>query len=569
MADDLNVSLVLKLVHKATRPMRDVMGRLKKTDMEMTERAAARNRAIARGGAAAATGLIAIGGAAIREAMQIKTAMADVAKALDMDTSGIKELSDGVLELSTNSPMAAEEIAALVTAAAEAKLVDSALPDDEERQALLEFAEAAAQIGVAFDLTANQAAAFQEAAITRMGLSRDEALDLADAVNQVSKNAGAKAREIADVIGRFGSVAGQAGLAAEEIAALSGAFVQAASSPETAATAMNNFFKPLTKGEAATKSEAAALRELGFEATELAERMQVDAKGAIEDVLRAIDRLEDSKRLSTLNQLFDGESVGVIAGLVTNIEEVPRLFDVVAERGQYAGSALEEYAIKSETTAANLRRTMNNISALMAKLGEELLPAVNAGLDSVIWAHEAVDRAGDATKAWIADLRAEFEGLSLYEAGVKIVESQGAGMWSVLTGMVAEIKAKLAEIVPGWMQRAWTWASGDGDAAAGASAPPGRALGGPVRAGVAYEWQEAGREMFVPATDGRVMSNREVRTLERQGAAARNVTFNASFNITAAPGMSAREVAETVERRLRRFATENVGLELHDGGLYA
>jgi TP901 family phage tail tape measure protein len=569
MADDLNVSLVLKLVHKATRPMRDVMGRLKKTDMEMTERAAARNRAIARGGAAAATGLIAIGGAAIREAMQIETAMADVAKALDMDTSGIKELSDGVLELSTNSPMAAEEIAALVTAAAEAKLVDSALPDDEERQALLEFAEAAAQIGVAFDLTANQAAAFQEAAITRMGLSRDEALDLADAVNQVSKNAGAKAREIADVIGRFGSVAGQAGLAAEEIAALSGAFVQAASSPKTAATAMNNFFKPLTKGEAATKSEAAALRELGFEATELAERMQVDAKGAIEDVLRAIDRLEDSKRLSTLNQLFDGESVGVIAGLVTNIEEVPRLFDVVAERGQYAGSALEEYAIKSETTAANLRRTMNNISALMAKLGEELLPAVNAGLDSVIWALEAVDRAGDATKAWIADLRAEFEGLSLYEAGVKIVESQGAGMWSVLTGMVAEIKAKLAEIVPGWMQRAWTWASGDGDAAAGASAPPGRALGGPVRAGVAYEWQEEGREMFVPATDGRVMSNREVRTLERQGAAVRNVTFNASFNITAAPGMSAREVAETVERRLRRFATENVGLELHDGGLYA
>jgi TP901 family phage tail tape measure protein len=568
MADDLNVSLVLKLVHKATRPMRDVMGRLKKTDMEMTERAAARNRAIARGGAAAATGLIAIGGAAIREAMQIETAMADVAKALDMDTSGIKELSDGVLELSTNSPMAAEEIAALVTAAAEAKLVDSALPD-EERQALLEFAEAAAQIGVAFDLTANQAAAFQEAAITRMGLSRDEALDLADAVNQVSKNVGAKAREIADVIGRFGSVAGQAGLAAEEIAALSGAFVQAASSPKTAATAMNNFFKPLTKGEAATKSEAAALRELGFEATELAERMQVDAKGAIEDVLRAIDRLEDSKRLSTLNQLFDGESVGVIADLVTNIEEVPRLFDVVAERGQYAGSALEEYAIKSETTAANLRRTMNNISALMAKLGEELLPAVNAGLDSVIWALEAVDRAGDATKAWIADLRAEFEGLSLYEAGVKIVESLGAGMWSVLTGMVAEIKAKLAEIVPGWMQRAWTWASGDGDAAAGASAPPGRALGGPVRAGVAYEWQEAGREMFVPATDGRVMSNREVRTLERQGAAARNVTFNASFNITAAPGMSAREVAETVERRLRRFATENVGLELHDGGLYA
>lgn len=265
----------------------------------------------------------------------------------------------------------------------------------------------------------------------------------------------------------------------------------------------------MTKGEAATRSEAAALAQLGFSATELAERMQVDAKGAIEDVLRALDGLEDAKRLSVLNQLFDGEGVGVIAGLVTNIEEVPRLFDVAAERGAFAGSALEEYAIKSATTAANLRRTMNNISALMATLGEELLPAVNAGLEKVIRALDAVDEAGDATRAWIDGLRAEFEGLSLYDAGVKIIESLGAGMWSVLTAMVAEIKAHLSDIMPDWMQRAWSWA-GRGD---DGSAAPGRALGGPARAGIAYQWQEEGRELFVPATDGRVMSAPEVRRM--------------------------------------------------------
>ena len=74
----------------------------------------------------------------------------------------------------------------------------------------------------------------------------------------------------------------------------------------------------------------------------------------------------------------------VIAGLVTNIEEVPRLFDVVAECSAYAGSAMGEYAIKSETTAANFRRTMNNLSALMAMIGEKLLPAVNKFLGMTI-----------------------------------------------------------------------------------------------------------------------------------------------------------------------------------------
>jgi hypothetical protein len=208
---------------------------------------------------------------------------------------------------------------------------------------------------------------------------------------------------------------------------------------------------------------------------------------------------------------------------------------------------------------------MNNISALMAKLGEVLLPAVNKLFEMTIEVIEGLEEVVTTALRWTKDFTSQFEGFSLYDAGVKIIESLGAGMWSVLTGMVDEIQAKLAGIVPDWMQRAWSWASGGDETPASTGSPAKRALGGPVRAGIAYQWQEEGRELFVPAMDGRVVSNRDVRASAVRVAPE---TFHATFNIAASPGMSPRDVAEAVERRMRRFAEETT-LALHDRGLYA
>lgn len=120
------------------------------------------------------------------------------------------------------------------------------------------------------------------------------------------------------------------------------------------------------------------------------------------------------------------------------------------------------------------------------------------------------------------------------------------------------------------------------------STVPARALGGPVRAGMAYQWQEEGRELFVPRVDGNVISNRQLRAMQAMaeapagirvsmaGAATRQGNTTATSNrmdiggitINAAPGMSPADIARAVRRELQDMARAR-GFALNDGVDYA
>jgi hypothetical protein len=157
--------------------------------------------------------------------------------------------------------------------------------------------------------------------------------------------------------------------------------------------------------------------------------------------------------------------------------------------------------------------------------------------------------------------------LDLFDKGAAMISSLKDGIWSVLVGMVEAIKAKLQSIVPGWMIDAWNWVKGDEPAATGAETAPagGRALGGPVRAGQIYRWMEQGEELFSPAVDGHVISNRDVRAM-RKGGTTRQINLG-GIVINAAPGQSPRDIAREVLREVERKMS--AAAPLHDGGDYA
>ncbi|MDQ7775150.1 MAG: tape measure protein [Paracoccus aminovorans] len=118
---------------------------------------------------------------------------------------------------------------------------------------------------------------------------------------------------------------------------------------------------------------------------------------------------------------------------------------------------------------------------------------------------------------------------------------------------------------------------------------PARALGGPVRAGQIYRWQEEGHELFVPRSDGQVISNRQLRAMQAMaeaptslrivqatprsaaagGASGRHMRLDlGGITINAAPGMDPRAVARAVRREIEALTRER-GFALHDGGDYA
>lgn len=181
----------------------------------------------------------------------------------------------------------------------------------------------------------------------------------------------------------------------------------------------------------------------------------------------------------------------------------------------------------------------------------------------------ALDGAVALAKYVLDKLTTAFD-LNLFDKGAAMIMSLKDGAWSVLTGMVDAIKAKLSGIVPDWMIDAWNWVKGEDAPQAGSApaTPPGRALGGPVRAGQIYRWMEEGAEMFSPQVDGSVISTRELRGLRAPGGGGGGRSLSiGEISIHAAPGQSPEEIARAVWRRIEEKMRE--GSALHDGGAYA
>lgn len=303
--------------------------------------------------------------APIRTAVAFESTMADVNKVLDLSQTEFSATRKQILDMSSRMPMAASQIGAIMTSAGQSGVA---------RHELQQFTETAIKMGVAFDIAGDQAGQMLANWRAGMKLSQGEAEALADTVNYLSNNLNATAPAIGQVIQRMGAVAMTAGLTEMQVAGLSAALLSSGASPEIAGTALKNLTAALTRGEAATKAQKEAFTELGFSATELSERMQEDAEGTIRDVFQALSELPEAMRPGLLSEIFGQESVGAIAPLLSNLEQLDKAFALASDTGSQAGSMLKEYQTRSKTTAHQIQLMQNNMTRLGITVGSVLLP---------------------------------------------------------------------------------------------------------------------------------------------------------------------------------------------------
>lgn len=305
----------------------------------------------------------------ISKAVEFESSMADVAKVVNFTSeTELKGMQSTILDMSTKIPMAADGIAAIIASAAQSGIA---------KDNLAEFAEQAAKMGVAFDLTGDQAGKMMADWKAGMGLTLQQTYELADAVNHLSNNMNATAPALGEVLQRAGSLGMVAGALQTEVAALGSAFLSAGASPEIAATSLKNFTSALTLGTAMTEKQAQAFKSLGFDAEELAKRMQVDAKGAIIDVLKALSEVPKYAQGAMLTEMFGKESLGSIAPLLKNMGLLTQAFDLVADKSTYLGSMQAEFEARSKTVANAVQLLQNKIRKLGIIIGTYLLPAVS------------------------------------------------------------------------------------------------------------------------------------------------------------------------------------------------
>lgn len=306
----------------------------------------------------------------IQSAIEFESVMADVRKVVDFDTpQQFKEMSNDILKLSQEIPVSASGLAQIMASAGQAGIA---------RNELVAFTRDAAKMGVAFDITADQAGDMMAKWRTAFKMGQDQVVELADKVNYLGNKTAASAPAIADVVTRIGPLGSVGGVASGEIAAMGASIVGSGIASEVAATGIKNLVLGLTAGTAATKKQRGAFAELGLDAGQVAAGMQKDAKGTILMVLDSISKLDKVQQAAVLKNLFGKESIGAIAPLLANLDNLKRNMDLVSKPG-YEGSMEKEYEERAKTTANAIQLLKNAMSSLAVTLGSSLLPYLAQG----------------------------------------------------------------------------------------------------------------------------------------------------------------------------------------------
>lgn len=319
--------------------------------------------------------------ASVKNAISYESSMADVAKVVDglKDDNGnltaqYYEMSDALLELSTRIPMTAEELTQIAAAAGQSGIA---------RKEIVGFAEDAAKMGVAFDTTADQAGTWMAQWRTAFKMNQKEVTTLADQINYLGNVSGANALQLSSIVTAVGGLGDIGGLSAAQIAAIGDTMASVGAGEDVAATSIAKMITTMTAGSAATEKQSKVLKKLGIDATDLANRMQTDAQGAIIDFMEALQKLPKAEQTAALKNYFGQESIKPISALYTNLDELKKHFNQVADASLYAGSMEDEYASRSATTENSIQLAKNALMRLSITYGQMFVPYVKLAADKV------------------------------------------------------------------------------------------------------------------------------------------------------------------------------------------
>ncbi|MDQ7091747.1 MAG: phage tail tape measure protein [Methylococcales bacterium] len=310
----------------------------------------------------------------IKKAIEFESVMADVGKVVNFDgKADFDAMGQSILKMSTEIPMAAQGLGDIMAAAGQAGIA---------KNELLRFTEDAAKMGVAFDMSGEQAGSAMTGMRSIFQLSQKEVVSLGDAYNHLSNNMDAKASDMLNIANRVGSVGKLIGLTGKQVGALGATFLALKTPPEIAATGMKAIFTALATAKDTFDDKM--LKPLGMTAKQIGSGMKKDAQGTILMVMEALKtKVPKDQLMGVITDMFGKNHNDIVAKLVSGLDIYKGALDKVGESSKYAGSMQAEYDVRSKTTANSLQLLSNKATNLAITVGSVLLPAVNKGADAI------------------------------------------------------------------------------------------------------------------------------------------------------------------------------------------
>lgn len=305
-------------------------------------------------------------GGTVGAAIGFESAMADVAKVLDVTDEQFGNVRRQIIGLSKVLPNSAEGIADIYAAAAQ-----SNIPMAE----LGKFTEMVAKISVAWDVAEGETSQALAEIKNQLHLSVDDIGLYADAINHLSNNTAARAPDLVDFSKRVAAQGEMFGFAAAESLAFGGAMIASGAQTNVAATSFRNMGMALADAAKAPKAAQAEFKKLGLNTKKLAKEFNTDAVGTMMDVFERIQALPEHERLSTAIGVFGSEARALMP-LINDSKELRRQLELVGDKTKYAGSAFKEYMERADTTSNVLAIMRNRIRAIGIEMGTKWLPTI-------------------------------------------------------------------------------------------------------------------------------------------------------------------------------------------------
>lgn len=372
----LESQLILSLIDRVTAPVRALTGTLDRLTAAQARNSARldamRGRMVEAG--AVAYALARAVSAPIKSAMDLESAMADVAKVTNFDDAGLKSFEKDLRKLAvTEIPLAVTELTALAAAAAQA-----GVPETE----LLDFTRTTAKAAVAWEVTGDKAGESLAKLRSALGMSNAEVALYADAINHLSDNTASSAPDLIDFAQRVAAQGEFYGIAREQSLAFGAAMIGAGAQSEVAATSFRNMGRALTKGASSSKAARRGFQAIGLDAVKVAKSMQQDGVGTILDVMERLGKLPEHLQAAAMSDLF-GDEARALAPLLGRMDILREALSHVADETAYAGSVNAEFARRAQTTEYAVQRFKSQLNELGITVGAALLPALNRLMESL------------------------------------------------------------------------------------------------------------------------------------------------------------------------------------------
>lgn len=349
---------------------------------------------------AAAAALAAGVAAAVKYGAEYESAFAGVRKTVDTSMFESQEaidaffgdLSNNLLQMSERLPFAAAEIAAVTEAAGQLGI---------QNDALLTFTETMVNLGVATNLTADEAATQLARFANIVQMPQSEFERLGSTIVALGNNLATTEADIVNMGMRLAGTGSQVGMTEAQIMALAGALSSVGLEAEAGGSSISQVLKMMQNAaEGGGEALSALARVAGMTSQEFKTAFETDATGALMAFLRG---LQDTER--------NGKSaIGVIAelGEISELSALDNLrvsdaltrasnaSDLLASALDIANQAwTENTALSNE--AAQRYETLESRSIMLANsaknLGIALYQSVEGNLkDAVSFAQELIQQ---------------------------------------------------------------------------------------------------------------------------------------------------------------------------------